>query len=220
MTRSLTSSSFRSWMVRRAPEDRSVRGRCREVGALAPSQPVLPLMALVVGLAVAAAWFVGVPHLTKPAPPERGCEVIVLQSGKTKCVANPQARSANAAKRSAPPESPRPKPRLSARSSHGSTRSMVVLLRLAASVPRGGETHSGQLARRRAGRVSSRSSASAAGRARPAATRSASRHRAAPVGSAGVARAGSATPVSPLSQRDAMAIPPALTGYALVHAHV
>ena len=68
----------------------------------APSRqasPVLPLMALVVGLAVAAAWFVGVPHLTKPAPVQRGCEVIVLQSGKTKCVANPQARSANAAKR-------------------------------------------------------------------------------------------------------------------------
>jgi len=68
----------------------------------APSRqasPVLPLMALVVGLAVAAAWFVGVPHLTKPAPVQRGCEVIVLQSGTTKCVANPQARSANAAKR-------------------------------------------------------------------------------------------------------------------------
>ena len=60
-----------------------------------PASPVLPLLALVVGLAAAAAWFVGVPQLTKPAPVERGCEVIVLQSGKTKCVANPQARSAN-----------------------------------------------------------------------------------------------------------------------------
>ena len=53
----------------------------------APSRqaiPVLPLMALVVGLAAAAAWFVGIPQLTKPAPVYRGCEVIVLQSGKTK----------------------------------------------------------------------------------------------------------------------------------------
>ena len=53
--------------------------------------PALPLLALVIGLAGAAAWFVGIPQLTKPAPVQRGCEVIVLRSGKTKCVPNPQA---------------------------------------------------------------------------------------------------------------------------------
>ena len=55
--------------------------------------PVLPLLALVVGLAAAATWFVGVPHLTKAEPVSRTCEVIVLKTGKTKCVANPRAGS-------------------------------------------------------------------------------------------------------------------------------
>jgi hypothetical protein len=64
--------------------------------AVAPPAPpgaisVLAAMAIVLGLAAAAAWFVGVPLLTKPAPVHRGCEVIVLKSGKTKCVANPRA---------------------------------------------------------------------------------------------------------------------------------
>ena len=51
---------------------------------------VLAAMVIVLGLAAAAAWFIGVPLLTKPAPVHRGCEVIVLQSGKTKCVKNPR----------------------------------------------------------------------------------------------------------------------------------
>ena len=55
--------------------------------------PALPLLALVIGLAGAAIWFVGIPHLTKAAPVDRGCEVIVLKTGKTKCVANPRAGS-------------------------------------------------------------------------------------------------------------------------------
>ena len=55
--------------------------------------PALPLLALVIGLAGAAIWFVGVPHVTKAAPIQRGCEVIVLKSGKTKCVADPRAGS-------------------------------------------------------------------------------------------------------------------------------
>ena len=55
--------------------------------------PALPLLALVIGLAGAAIWFVGIPHVTKPAPVDRGCEVIVLKSGKTKCVADPRAGS-------------------------------------------------------------------------------------------------------------------------------
>ena len=79
-------------------ERRKVEASVAAAEKPAPSRqasPVLPLLALVVGLAAAAAWFVGIPQLTKPAPVQRGCEVIVLQSGKTKCVANPQARSAN-----------------------------------------------------------------------------------------------------------------------------
>jgi hypothetical protein len=63
--------------------------------AAPPASPgalsVLAAIAIVLGLAAAAAWFVGVPHLTKTAPVHRGCEVIVLKSGKTKCVTNPRA---------------------------------------------------------------------------------------------------------------------------------
>ena len=55
--------------------------------------PALPLLALVIGLAGAAIWFVGIPHVTKAAPVHRGCEVIVLKTGKTKCVADPRAGS-------------------------------------------------------------------------------------------------------------------------------
>ena len=57
------------------------------------ASPVLPLLALVVALTAAATWFVGIPHLTKAEPVTRNCEVIVLSSGKTKCVANPRAGS-------------------------------------------------------------------------------------------------------------------------------
>ena len=55
--------------------------------------PAFPLLALVIGLAGAAIWFVGIPHLTKAAPVDRGCEVFVLKTGKTKCVADPRAGS-------------------------------------------------------------------------------------------------------------------------------
>ena len=53
----------------------------------------LSLLALVIGLAGAAIWFVGIPYVTKAAPVDRGCEVIVLKTGKTKCVADPRAGS-------------------------------------------------------------------------------------------------------------------------------
>ena len=53
----------------------------------------LPLLALVIGLAGAAIWFVGIPYVTKAAPVDRGCEVIVLRTGKAKCVADPRAGS-------------------------------------------------------------------------------------------------------------------------------
>ena len=66
-------------------------------GAVAPTtkerSPVLPLMALVIGLAAAATWFVALPQLDKPATVQRSCEVIVLESGKTRCVANPKTGS-------------------------------------------------------------------------------------------------------------------------------
>ena len=51
---------------------------------------LLAAMAIVLGLSAAAAWLIGIPLLTKPAPVHRGCEVIVLQSGKTKCVKSPR----------------------------------------------------------------------------------------------------------------------------------
>ena len=57
----------------------------------APS-PLLPLLVLVVGLATATVWFVGLPALEKPAP-GRSCEVFVLRSGATKCVPKPGARA-------------------------------------------------------------------------------------------------------------------------------
>jgi hypothetical protein len=60
--------------------------------------PALPLLALVIGLAGAAIWFVGLPQLDKPAPVQRSCEVIVLESGKTRCVKNPAAAKAQKAK--------------------------------------------------------------------------------------------------------------------------
>ncbi len=61
--------------------------------------PVIPLLALVVGLAGAAVWFVGLPYLEKPATAQRSCEVIVLQSGKTRCVKDPAAAKAQKAKK-------------------------------------------------------------------------------------------------------------------------
>ena len=60
--------------------------------------PVLPLLALVLGLAGAAIWFVGLPQLDKPATVQRSCEVVVLQSGKTRCVKDPRAAKAKTAK--------------------------------------------------------------------------------------------------------------------------
>ena len=63
----------------------------------AERSPALLLLALVIGLAGAAIWFVGLPQLDKPAPVQRSCEVIVLQSGKTRCVKNPAAAKAQKA---------------------------------------------------------------------------------------------------------------------------
>ena len=48
---------------------------------------VLPLLALVLGLAAATIWFVALPALDGPPPrAERACEVVVLEPGSTKCV--------------------------------------------------------------------------------------------------------------------------------------
>lgn len=53
------------------------------------STGVLPLLLLVVGLAVATVWYVGLPALEATPRAERSCEVIVLRSGTTKCVSDP-----------------------------------------------------------------------------------------------------------------------------------
>lgn len=49
---------------------------------------VLPLLVLVVGLAIAAVWFVALPAFDDP-PARRSCEVVFLASGSTKCVEKP-----------------------------------------------------------------------------------------------------------------------------------
>ena len=49
--------------------------------------PVVPLMILVLGLAVATMWFVALPALDTPAG--RTCEVVFLKSGTTKCIEPP-----------------------------------------------------------------------------------------------------------------------------------
>jgi hypothetical protein len=54
----------------------------------APSA-LLPLLLLFVALAAATVWFVAVPALAKPAQAQQACEVIVLESGTTKCVKDP-----------------------------------------------------------------------------------------------------------------------------------
>ena len=48
----------------------------------------LPLLAIVIGLAAATVWFVGLP-LLEPAPAKRSCEVVFLKSGTTRCIAAP-----------------------------------------------------------------------------------------------------------------------------------
>ena len=66
----------------------------------------VPLLIIVLGLAVASVWFVALPMLDQPARAERSCEVIVLESGKTRCVNNPKTRAkaahTKAAKRAKP----------------------------------------------------------------------------------------------------------------------
>lgn len=48
----------------------------------------LPLLLLVIGLAAASVWYVALPAF-EPEPAKRSCEVIVLESGSTKCVSRP-----------------------------------------------------------------------------------------------------------------------------------
>ena len=86
-----------------ASDVRVANERAGAVRTAAPAQkersPVLPLMALVIGLAAAATWFVALPQLDKPATVKRSCEVIVLESGQTRCVASPKTGSKAAAKK-------------------------------------------------------------------------------------------------------------------------
>lgn len=55
--------------------------------------PFVPLLIMVLGLAVASIWFVALPMLNQPVHAQRSCEVIVFESGKTRCVADPRART-------------------------------------------------------------------------------------------------------------------------------
>ncbi len=62
---------------------------------------VLPLLILVLGLAIAMVWFIGLPALARTSQPERTCEVIVLKSGAPRCVANPTRGSQAAPQKTA-----------------------------------------------------------------------------------------------------------------------
>jgi hypothetical protein len=50
--------------------------------------PVIPLLVMVLGLAIATIWFVALPALETP-PPGRTCEVVFRKDGTTKCVEKP-----------------------------------------------------------------------------------------------------------------------------------
>ena len=62
-------------------------------GARGAPSGAIPLLILVVLLAVATAWFVGRPMLENRSQPKRTCEVIVLETGTTKCVREPASTS-------------------------------------------------------------------------------------------------------------------------------
>ena len=47
--------------------------------------PVIPLLIMVLGLAIATIWFVALPALETP-PPGRTCEVVFRKDGTTRCV--------------------------------------------------------------------------------------------------------------------------------------
>jgi hypothetical protein len=50
--------------------------------------PVIPLLIMVLGLAIATIWFVALPAL-ETQPPGRTCEVVFRKDGTTKCVEKP-----------------------------------------------------------------------------------------------------------------------------------
>jgi hypothetical protein len=59
--------------------------------------PIIPLLIMVLGLAIATVWFVALPALETPAP-GRTCEVVFRKDGTTRCVEKP----AGAAKKHKP----------------------------------------------------------------------------------------------------------------------
>lgn len=63
------------------------------------SSAVLPLLVLVLVLAIAAVWFVGLPAIGSTSQPARTCEVIVTKSGAPRCVADPTRGSQTAAQK-------------------------------------------------------------------------------------------------------------------------
>jgi hypothetical protein len=62
--------------------------RARASDPAGEPSPVVPLMILVLGLAVATMWFVALPALEQP-PPRRTCEVVFLKGGTTRCIEPP-----------------------------------------------------------------------------------------------------------------------------------
>lgn len=58
---------------------------------------VLPLVILFALLAAAALWYVALPAFAHPVRAERSCEVIVLETGATKCVRDPARHHPRAA---------------------------------------------------------------------------------------------------------------------------
>jgi hypothetical protein len=56
---------------------------------------VLPLILLVIALAAATVWYVALPALETRPPAKRSCEVIFLESGKTRCVRDPGSQAAS-----------------------------------------------------------------------------------------------------------------------------
>ena len=63
-------------------------GSDRSSGYASGPSPVVPLIILVLGLAVATMWFVALPALAEPRP-SRTCEVVFLKGGATRCIEPP-----------------------------------------------------------------------------------------------------------------------------------
>ena len=50
---------------------------------------LIGILLIVIGLAVATVWFVALPAFERQPHAKRSCEVVVLESGATRCVRDP-----------------------------------------------------------------------------------------------------------------------------------